>query len=74
MNYGNSGDSHSEAVSTASSPPHIMKENKMNGSDLGRLLGHRALGSAILRGHRRLTVAPIQTLAKRFKVDGSLFL
>lgn len=52
----------------------LLKENRMNGSDLGRLLGHRTLGSAILRGNRNLTVSHIQTLAKRFKVDASLFL
>jgi|WetSurMetagenome_2_1015567.scaffolds.fasta_scaffold18604_4 HTH-type transcriptional regulator / antitoxin HigA len=53
---------------------YLLKENKMSGSDLGRLLGHRTLGSAILRGQRPLTVAHILKLAERFKVDPSLFL
>jgi HTH-type transcriptional regulator / antitoxin HigA len=52
----------------------LLKENSMTGSDLGRLLGHRSLGSAILRGNRKLTVAQIQKLAAHFKVDASLFI
>jgi HTH-type transcriptional regulator/antitoxin HigA len=52
----------------------LLEENDMTGSDLGRLLGHRTMGSAILRGRRNLTVAQIQKLAERFKVDASLFI
>jgi len=52
----------------------LLKENDMTASDLGRLLGHRTLGSAILRGKRRLTIAHIKKIAARFKVDASLFL
>jgi HTH-type transcriptional regulator/antitoxin HigA len=52
----------------------LLEENDMTGSDLGRLLGHRTMGSAILRGQRHLTVAQIQKLASRFKVDASLFI
>jgi len=52
----------------------LLEENHMTGSALGRLLGHRSLGSAILRGQRKLTVAQIHTLAQHFKVDASLFI
>jgi antitoxin component HigA of HigAB toxin-antitoxin module len=52
----------------------LLKENDMNGSDLGRLLGHRTAGSAILRGKRKLTIAQIRKLAGHFSVDASLFL
>jgi len=53
---------------------HLLKENGMNASDLGRLLGNRALGSAILRGERGLSKAHISKLSKRFKVRADLFL
>lgn len=52
----------------------LLEENGMNGSDLGRLLGTRTLGPAILRGDRQLSKAHIKKLAERFKVDASLFL
>ena len=52
----------------------LLKENNMSASDLGRLLGHRTLGSAILSGRRRLTIAHIKKAAAYFKVDASLFL
>jgi HTH-type transcriptional regulator / antitoxin HigA len=52
----------------------LLEQNNMTGSDLGRILGHRTLGSAILRGERRLNVAHMLKLAARFKVDASLFL
>ena len=52
----------------------LLEENGMSGSDLGRLLGTRQLGSAILRGKRSLSKAHISALCKRFSVDASLFL
>jgi HTH-type transcriptional regulator/antitoxin HigA len=52
----------------------LLQENGMSGSDLGRLLGNRTLGSAILRGDRRLSKAHIRTLADHFKVAPGLFL
>jgi len=52
----------------------LLRENGMSGSDLGRLLGQRTLGSAILAGKRNLSKAHIKTLAARFKVNPSLFL
>jgi HTH-type transcriptional regulator/antitoxin HigA len=52
----------------------LLDENDMTASDLGRLLGHRTLGSAILNGKRRLTIAHIKKISARFKVEPSLFL
>lgn len=52
----------------------LLAENNMSGSDLGRLLGNRTLGHAILRGKRQLSKTHIKRLAKRFKVDAGLFL
>ena len=53
---------------------HLLDENGMNASDLGRLLGNRALGSAILRGERGLSKAHVSKLSKRFNVNANLFL
>jgi len=52
----------------------IMEESGMTRSDLGRLLGHRELGSKILRGERELSKAHILKLSEHFKVSPSLFL
>lgn len=52
----------------------LLEENGMSASDLGRLLGNRSLGSAILSGRRQLSKAHILKLAERFKVETSLFL
>ncbi len=52
----------------------ILAEHDMNASDLGRLLGNRTLGTAILSGRRALSKANIKTLAEHFKVEASLFL
>jgi len=52
----------------------LLESNGMTGSDLGRLLGNRELGSKILNGSRRLSKAHILKLARRFKVDAGLFL
>jgi antitoxin component HigA of HigAB toxin-antitoxin module len=53
---------------------HLLDEHAMSASDLGRLLGNRALGSKILRGERELSLANIRKLMKRFAVDASLFI
>jgi HTH-type transcriptional regulator/antitoxin HigA len=52
----------------------LLEQNGMGASDLGRLLGNRSLGSAILRGKRELSKAHIRRLADRFKVRPGLFL
>ncbi len=52
----------------------LVSENGMNGSDLGRVLGNRTLGAAILRGVRSLSKAHIRKLADHFSVEPGLFL
>lgn len=52
----------------------LLRENDMTASDLGRLLGSRALGPAILNGRRQLSKAHILKLAERFRVSPGLFL
>jgi len=51
----------------------MLKEQGMTGSDLGRLLGNRPLGGAILRGERKLSKTHIRILADHFKVSTDLF-
>jgi antitoxin component HigA of HigAB toxin-antitoxin module len=52
----------------------LMEGHDMSASDLGRLLGNRELGAAILRGDRSLSKAHIQTLSRHFAVSTDLFL
>jgi antitoxin component HigA of HigAB toxin-antitoxin module len=51
-----------------------MLDHEMTASDLGRVLGNRALGSKILRGDRRLNLAHIKKLMRHFAVDATAFL
>jgi HTH-type transcriptional regulator/antitoxin HigA len=51
----------------------MLKEQSLSGSDLGRLLGNRPLGGAILRGERELSKTHIRILADHFKVSTDLF-
>ena len=51
-----------------------MEGHDMSASDLGRLLGNRELGPAILRGDRQLSKKHIQILSKHFAVSSDLFL
>ncbi len=51
----------------------LLKELGLGGSDLGRLLGNRPLGGAILRGERQLSKTHIRFLAEYFKVSTDLF-
>ena len=53
---------------------YLVEENKMNSSDLGRILGNRTLGSALLRGERSLSKTHIKKLAVYFSVSPALFL
>ena len=46
----------------------------MTASDLGRLLGNRTLGAAILSGQREMSKNHVKNLADHFKVDPALFL
>jgi HTH-type transcriptional regulator/antitoxin HigA len=52
----------------------LLKEHAMTASDLGRLLGNRTLGAALLGGRRNLSKAHIKKLAQHFKVEPGLFL
>ncbi|MCE5277894.1 MAG: transcriptional regulator [Planctomycetaceae bacterium] len=52
----------------------LLEDHGMTASDLGRLLGNRTLGPAILSGRRNLSKAAIKTLAQHFKVEPGLFL
>ena len=52
----------------------LLAEHGMNGSDLGRLLGNRTLGAAILNGRRSLSKTHIRVLAEHFRVAPRLFL
>jgi HTH-type transcriptional regulator / antitoxin HigA len=52
----------------------LLKEHGLNASDLGRILGQRQLGSAILRGDRQLSKAHILKLAAHFGVSPGVFL
>ena len=51
----------------------LVEENQMNGSDLGRILGNRTLGPALLRGERTLSKTHIKKLAEYFSVSPALF-
>ena len=54
---------------------HLMAENKMNASDLARLLGvHPSMGSKILKGERALTIDHVKKLAARFRVSPLIFI
>jgi HTH-type transcriptional regulator / antitoxin HigA len=52
----------------------LMEENGMNTIDLGKLVGGSGQASLILNGKRQLSKTNILTLARRFKVNPSLFL
>jgi HTH-type transcriptional regulator / antitoxin HigA len=52
---------------------HLMEERSMSASDLGRLLGNRALGSKLLRGERQLSKAAMVKLGEFFHVRPALF-
>ncbi len=53
---------------------YLMEQAGMKRSDLGRLLGNKALPSLILNGQRALSKTHIRILADHFKVEAGLFL
>jgi len=53
---------------------YLLDQHGMTASDLGRLLGNRQLGSAILRRQRQLSKEHVLKLADHFKVSADLFL
>jgi len=52
----------------------LVAEHGMSASDLGRILGNRTLGAALLSGRRGLSKTHVKKLAGHFKVEPSLFL
>jgi HTH-type transcriptional regulator / antitoxin HigA len=52
----------------------LLQEHGLNASDLGRILGQRQLGSAVLRGDRQLSKTHIAKLAAHFHVSPGVFL
>jgi HTH-type transcriptional regulator/antitoxin HigA len=53
---------------------HLMDANDMSASDLGRLLGHRELGSKILRGEREISKSHAAALGEHFGLPAETFL
>lgn len=51
----------------------LLENHGWTASDLGRLLGNRQLGSAILRGDRQLSKTHIRKICDHFKVSADLF-
>jgi len=52
----------------------LVEAAEMSASDLGRLLGNRALGNKLLRGERELSKTHIRLLADHFKIDAGFFI
>jgi len=65
---------HDSRIAPLDALKFLLAEHGMNASDLGRLLGNRTLGSAILNGRRRLSKTHIKRLAEHFKVAPGLLL
>ena len=54
---------------------YLCDENRVNGVELGRILGvGRAQASLLLKGRRNLTVAHLKRLSEHFKVSSQLFM
>jgi HTH-type transcriptional regulator/antitoxin HigA len=52
----------------------LLERHDMSASDLGRILGNRSLGSAILRGDRAISKANALRLGSHFKMSPAAFL
>jgi HTH-type transcriptional regulator / antitoxin HigA len=65
---------HESSVTPLAALRFLLGEHGLGASDLGRLLGNRTLGAAILSGRRGLSKAHVKKLAEHFKVDPGLFL
>lgn len=62
------------AVSPTQILRHLMDENRMTVTDLGKVIGSRTAASMILNGRRSPSKMHVLRLAERFGVDPSLFL
>jgi len=52
---------------------YLLEQSQLSASDLGRILGNRQLGAAILRRDRELSKSHIVQLTNYFKVSTDLF-
>jgi antitoxin component HigA of HigAB toxin-antitoxin module len=52
----------------------LMKAHDLSASDIGRILGSRSLGAAILRGDRQISKANALRLAEHFKLNPGCFI
>ncbi len=52
----------------------LLDEHEMSNSDLGRLLGNRQTGHAIMKGHRSLSKAHIRKLSEYFNLSPEVFI
>jgi antitoxin component HigA of HigAB toxin-antitoxin module len=52
----------------------LMEAHSLNASDIGRILGNRSLGAAILRGDRQISKENALRLASHFKLNPGLFI
>jgi HTH-type transcriptional regulator/antitoxin HigA len=51
----------------------LMENHDLSASDIGRVVGNRSLGAAILRGHRKISKANAVKLGEYFKMSPSAF-
>jgi HTH-type transcriptional regulator/antitoxin HigA len=51
----------------------LMEHHDLTASDVGRILGNRSLGAAILRGQRKISKASALKLGEYFKLSPSAF-
>jgi len=65
---------HTDQLTPIDMLKYLMASREMSESDLGRLLGERSLGNAVLSGRRSLSKAHIRALVDHFKVSADLFL
>src|ERR1700722_15481729 len=65
-------------VAVASAPldaiRFLMDAHDLSASDIGRILGNRSLGAAILRGDRQISKENALKLAAHFKLNPGLFI
>ncbi len=52
----------------------MVEEHGLSGSDVGRIVGHRELGSKLLKGDRRISREHARAFGKRFGLPPEIFL
>jgi antitoxin component HigA of HigAB toxin-antitoxin module len=53
---------------------HLMRENDLTVSALGKILGSQPAASMVLHGKRELSKAQVRRLAEHFRLDPGYFL